>query len=97
MDAGDFTIPCQWGTGCPNAATTWRLSTASPMPRRMAILNEMTGAWQYPVCESHQVPMETPPVAITARMDRWAAHLREVLRKSLGIAPPRDPWNEEAP
>lgn len=40
-------------------------------------------------------PAKARDVSIDAQIDRWAAHLRELLRKSLGIAPPRDPWNGE--
>lgn len=37
---------------------------------------------------------ERQRVAMDARMDRWAAHLREVLRRSLGLGPERAPWED---
>lgn len=33
-------------------------------------------------------------VRADAEIDQWAAHIREALRKSMGIPPPRAPWDE---
>lgn len=46
-------------------------------------------------------PYEARRIATHAQIDRWAAHLRELQRKALGLSPERAPWertneNEEA-
>jgi hypothetical protein len=37
---------------------------------------------------------EARQIAVSAQMDQWGAHLREVMWKSLGLPAERAPWDE---